>query len=260
MPRFILKFDDRTLTEYPIGSELTIGRLPDNMVIIDNPAVSGHHARVFLEGNQFVLEDLQSKNGTYVNEKHAVRATLKSGDVVLIGKHKLVFDETEAVKPVGPRPVQPSVDKTAYLDTKSHRARLARLREERARADEQAKMSDALQNGIAVLRVLDGRTDRREYELEGNTSFIGKSEISLVRLRGWFRPKEAAAIVRKETRYVLTVLKGRTFVNSRRLNGSHELTDGDILEIGGLIMKFCLSGASYDESRHSPEGARELAS
>jgi pSer/pThr/pTyr-binding forkhead associated (FHA) protein len=259
MPRFILKFEDRILNDYPVESELTIGRLPDNTLVIDNPAVSGHHARVFLDRDHYVVEDLRSKNGTYVNEKHALRATLQYGDIVLIGKHKLVFDETNAAEAVD-RPVQPTLGQTAYLDTKSHRARLTRLREERARADAQERMEAAARNGIAVLRVLDGRTDEPQYALEGRTSFIGKSTISLVRLRGWFRPKEAAAIVRKDAGYVLTVLRGRTFVNSRRLNGSHDLNNGDILEVGGLMMEFCLSVSSRDESRPSPDQARELAS
>jgi pSer/pThr/pTyr-binding forkhead associated (FHA) protein len=259
MPKLILKFEDQTLNEYPVGSDLTIGRLPDNTLVIDNPAVSGHHARVFPEGDHYVVEDLRSKNGTYVNEKHALRATLQNGDVMLIGKHKLVFDETDGTEGLAPRPFQPSLGKTAYLDTKSHRARLARLREERARADEQAKTAAAARNGFAVLRVLDGRTDQPEYALEARTSFIGKSRISLVRLHGWFRPKEAAAIVCNEKGYVLTVLRGKTFVNSHRLDASHDLKDGDILEVGGLTMEFCLSGTSRGESRSSPEQARELA-
>lgn len=254
MPRFILTFEDRTLTEHPIGPDLTIGRLPDNGLVIDSLAVSGHHARVFLDGEHYVLEDLRSRNGTYVNEKHTVRTTLENGDVVLIGKHRLLFDADGAADSAGPRPLQPSLDRTAYLDTKGHRARLASLREERVRADEQARMPAAAQNGTALLRILDGRTDRPEYALEGNTSFIGTSGISLVRLRGWFRPKEAAAIAREETGYVLTALRGRTFVNRRRVDGSHELRDGDVLEIGGLTMKFCLG------SRHAPEDAQERAS
>jgi pSer/pThr/pTyr-binding forkhead associated (FHA) protein len=135
MPRLILKFEERTLNEYPIESDVTIGRLADNTVVIDNPAVSGHHARIFLDGDHYVVEDLRSKNGTYVNEKHAVRATLQNGDVLLIGKHKLVFDETGTGESITPRPVQPTIGKTAYLDTKNHRARLTRLREERSRAE-----------------------------------------------------------------------------------------------------------------------------
>ena len=52
MAKLVLTFDERVLAEYPVDAEsdTTIGRLPDNTVVIDNPAVSGHHARIFVDG------------------------------------------------------------------------------------------------------------------------------------------------------------------------------------------------------------------
>lgn len=139
MAKLVLKFDERVLAEYPVDAdaETSIGRLPDNVVVIDNPAVSGHHARIFVDGADYVVEDLRSKNGTYVNDKHVVRAALRDGDVLLVGKHRLVFDLmalAEAAR--NPRGV-PTLGKTAYLNTKKHRDLLARLRTER-RAQAQA--------------------------------------------------------------------------------------------------------------------------
>ena len=93
MPKVILQFDDQTLKDYVVGPRVTIGRLPDNTVVIDNPAVSGHHASIVREADRFILEDLRSRNGTYVNEKQVYRHPLQNGDVVLIGKHQLRFDE-----------------------------------------------------------------------------------------------------------------------------------------------------------------------
>ena len=143
MPRLILKFDDRIVNEYALDSVVTIGRLPDNELVIDNPAVSGHHARILLEGDHYVVEDLRSKNGTFVNEQDVVRARLQNGDVLLVGKHKLVFDETTDAESIVGRPTLPSPGKTAYLDTKKQRTLLAKLRDERARkrahADAQAQ-------------------------------------------------------------------------------------------------------------------------
>src|SRR5687767_8692489 len=98
MPKLILQFEDRVVKEYVIETSATIGRLPDNTVVIDNPAVSSHHARIYRDGDRFAIEDLESKNGTFVNEKFVMnRRTLRDGDVVLIGKHKLVFDEAVLV-------------------------------------------------------------------------------------------------------------------------------------------------------------------
>jgi pSer/pThr/pTyr-binding forkhead associated (FHA) protein len=50
MAELFLKFDDKVLQEFLLsGDTITIGRQPDNVLRIDNPAVSGHHARVYAE-------------------------------------------------------------------------------------------------------------------------------------------------------------------------------------------------------------------
>jgi pSer/pThr/pTyr-binding forkhead associated (FHA) protein len=61
------------------------------MRMVDNPAVSGHHARIFRDDEDVILEDLSSTNGTFVNGQHTTRHALRHGDVVLVGKHLLVF-------------------------------------------------------------------------------------------------------------------------------------------------------------------------
>src|SRR5690242_3637496 len=115
MSKLILQFEGRMLKEYAVVPGLTIGRLPDNAVIIDNPAVSGHHARVAADGDRLILEDLHSTNGTFVNTQHITRHTLQHGDTILIGKHHLVFDATAGVE-LSAVPLQ-SLGDTVYLDT-----------------------------------------------------------------------------------------------------------------------------------------------
>ena len=92
MPKLILKFDDRDLSECAVGTHpITIGRLPDNNLVIDNPAVSGRHARVYREGNHYVLEDLKSTNGTFVNERKVARTHLSAGDTIKLGETAMQF-------------------------------------------------------------------------------------------------------------------------------------------------------------------------
>src|SRR5436190_6179860 len=234
MPRLILQFENRVLKEYPTGVMMTIGRLPDNAVMIDNPAVSSHHACVHRDGDQFIVEDLQSTNGTFVNEKRITRHTLRDGDVVLIGKHQIVFDAMgtgEMVESVAPEPVL-SIGDTVYLNTAQHRALLAKLGEPDAKGRQVAK--------VGVLRVVSGRTDRAEYSLDAHTSVVGTGAACLVRLQGWFKPKAAVAIARKADGYVATLLGGTTLINGQRLNGRSHLKDGDVLLISGLTLEFRL--------------------
>jgi len=71
-PKFLLKFHAAVIKEIPIDkTSLTIGRKPDNDVIIDNMAVSSHHARIIMQGRTYMIEDLQSTNGTKVNGESA---------------------------------------------------------------------------------------------------------------------------------------------------------------------------------------------
>src|SRR5688572_18163962 len=132
MPKLILKFDARELQECAVGTHpVTIGRLPDNMIVIDNPAVSGRHARVYKEGNHYVLEDLKSTNGTFVNDKPIARHTLLEGDNISVGKHSLVFtqkggEQAPAAAEASEQFV-PEIGGTMMLDTTKHKSLLAGL-------------------------------------------------------------------------------------------------------------------------------------
>ena len=94
MARLILSLDSQVLAEYNMSKErYTIGRLPDNDVRIDNPAVSGHHSLIINILNDSFLEDLNSTNGTYVNGKLIKKHALQHGDVITIGHHQLRFSD-----------------------------------------------------------------------------------------------------------------------------------------------------------------------
>lgn len=78
------------------GPVLSIGRFRENDVVIDNPAVSRHHARIVLEGGRLFLEDQGSDNGCVVNGRRVDRAPIAPGDDVQIGGHQLVLFAPEA--------------------------------------------------------------------------------------------------------------------------------------------------------------------
>ncbi len=96
MARLFLSLDNQVLAEYNMTKErYTIGRLPDNDVRIDNPAVSGHHSLIINILNDSFLEDLNSTNGTYVNGKLIKKHALQHGDVITIGHHQLRFSDQQ---------------------------------------------------------------------------------------------------------------------------------------------------------------------
>ena len=97
MARLILSLDGQVMAEYNMNKErYTIGRLPDNDIRIDNPAVSGHHSLIINILNDSFLEDLNSTNGTYVNGKLIKKHALQDGDVVTVGHHQLRFMDVQS--------------------------------------------------------------------------------------------------------------------------------------------------------------------
>ena len=99
MARLILEYHNDVLKDYPFRKgSITIGRHKDNTIILDNPEVSGYHARIDRKGPEFILTDLQSTNGTLVNSEHIVSTRLAHGDKITIGDHTLLFVGTEKAK------------------------------------------------------------------------------------------------------------------------------------------------------------------
>lgn len=70
---------------------VTIGRSPHSDLFLDDVTVSRHHARVIRDDNGYLVEDLNSLNGTYVNRKRIERHRLSDDDELQIGKFKLAF-------------------------------------------------------------------------------------------------------------------------------------------------------------------------
>jgi hypothetical protein len=75
----------------PQGDRTTIGRSPDCGVFLDDVTVSRRHAALVQRDAHWVIEDLGSLNGTFVNRRRVEAATLEDGDEIQIGKYRLTF-------------------------------------------------------------------------------------------------------------------------------------------------------------------------
>ena len=123
MPILTLQFKDKKLRDYPIaaGQSISIGRKTSNDIVIDNLAVSGSHARIESVSTTFVLRDLDSTNGTFVNEDKVSLHNLRHRDVIFIGKHELIFDRSDLMKKADLAQENLDDDKTRILDTSDFR-------------------------------------------------------------------------------------------------------------------------------------------
>ena len=78
---------------YPLSdSEHRIGRLFDNDILLTDLGVSGHHARIYRAPDGYAVEDLKSRNGTWVNGARADHAQLAHGDLLRLGATEMRFE------------------------------------------------------------------------------------------------------------------------------------------------------------------------
>ena len=148
----------------------------ENDLQIDNLAVSSFHARVEKQLGHYFIEDLNSTNGSFVNNKKITRWGLSHNDAVTIGKHTLVFlMEKDEGQPSAQGIRELEMDKTMVLETRQHKEVLDNMTYSGSR--------------IGILSVLEGGTDQPEYELTGNLTLIGKDPTAGIRLEGWLAPK-----------------------------------------------------------------------
>jgi len=236
MTKIILKFKDKVLKEIPVEKELiTIGRKPDNDIEIDNLAVSGHHARIFKMEDWFLIEDLSSLNGTFVNGKMIRESPLKNGDEILIGKHILKFISTDVATSAEPEAVlkKGEASETMVIDSKVQQEMLAQISKDRSLTSSGEVMGR--------FTVLEGGTDQKEYDLTERMTSIGKEHSAKIRLKGFFAPKFAAFVNRNKEGYFISAASGKELrVNGEVVSGKHRLQDGDIIQVGGIKMHFYL--------------------
>lgn len=240
MPKLVLKFEDAILKEIPMGgNEVSIGRSPDNGIVIDNPAVSHYHARVFNEEGRLTLQDFGSLNGTFVNGQRVNRTTLKPGDTVMVGKHTIMVTESREPEGLGewnggPKPVAPKINETVMLDTKERRNFIQQV----AAAGETSQVAPARVR-IGTLVIRSGSTDQKEYTLTDKLTVIGSSKMATVKLKGWFKPKAAAQINRRDDgSYYIGGADKVPNVNGEAISHPVKLASGDVIAVAGIELQF----------------------
>jgi pSer/pThr/pTyr-binding forkhead associated (FHA) protein len=233
MPKLLLKFNAAVIKEIAMEKEsISIGRKADNDIVIDNPAISGHHCKLTLEGGGYYVEDLESTNGTFVNEKRIKKSGLHHNDVVGVAKHAVVFlNEAEAAAESEP---EPSHDATMVL-TPQKQAELV--------AASSAAAKPAVAEKAGWLRIIKGAVDVAEHELKGMSTYIGKSDRVQVQIKGsglfGGAPEVAASVHRKPEGYILVaVTEGYPVVNGTKVAGSVVLKEGDMIDCGATTMMF----------------------
>jgi pSer/pThr/pTyr-binding forkhead associated (FHA) protein len=245
MARLALSLDGQVLAEYNMNKErYTIGRLPDNDIRIDNPAVSGHHSLIINILNDSFLEDLNSTNGTYVNGKLIKKHALQHGDVITVGHHQLRFvdqqdgqdeqDEFEKTMVITPssqskediRRVEQAVNQVNQVAPPASRFDPTATRP----GGDVASAPVALPK--AKLQVLSGAFAGRELELTKALTTLGRPGV------------QVAAITRRAEGYFIVHVDSGKEGDYPHVNGSaigpqaRRLRDNDVIQLAGVKMGF----------------------
>lgn len=206
--------------------ETIIGRIQENDIVIDNLAVSRRHAKIYVKDGKAVIKDLGSANGTFVNGLQVDEVELKSGDIILIGKHMLKFYEEES----------PSSEEslafrygegTVMFDAQTQEKFLEKLKSE-------------LSSFKAPKLIL---FDGKEIQIQNDSFRIGKNSNSNLKIDGLFVKSPHAKII-KRTDGTYKIVSMGSFLRPTKVNGTKVkeqiLRDGDIIGIGKHEMIFAL--------------------
>src|SRR5665213_2540147 len=80
-----------------IVERTTVGRVDDNTFQIADASVSSHHAEILLHGSDIVIKDLNSTNGTFINNDKITEAVFKPGQTLRLGQVELKIDDGKPV-------------------------------------------------------------------------------------------------------------------------------------------------------------------
>jgi pSer/pThr/pTyr-binding forkhead associated (FHA) protein len=239
MPRVILRFRNKNLSQFNLGAEgpVTIGRRPTNTIVIDNLAISGVHAKVEASDTHFVITDLNSKNGTFVNGRRIQQQRLQHKDVITVGKHHLVFDGRQPSMGNGRASGGPSLpdefeanQNTMFMDTVKYHQNFPSKPEPAA----------ARKNAQLIHRSGEGGV----WDLQELTEFrIGKSGVADIPVEGFFSflaGNPAATIVKQTDGFYLSPVKGLlgTRLNGQKIKSPTLLNPDDLIQVGGLILQY----------------------
>lgn len=230
MAKLVLSLNGTVLGNYFLEKErFVIGRRPTCDIQINDQGVSKEHAVILTVGNDQILEDLKSTNGTQVNGRRIQRHILQNGDVIEVGRYKIKYVNQKALPDM-------DFDKTLLIPAFDR----SRLKE--------AGVDLAINTGLQVeTAVATARAVRNVFPLGAVRVLSGAragQEIELVRpITAFGRPGNRAIISRRPHGYFVTHVSGRRppVVNGRAVGAEPQALDNlDQIEIDGEKLQFFL--------------------
>jgi pSer/pThr/pTyr-binding forkhead associated (FHA) protein len=226
MPEIIVKYEDKIVERFITEKKrVTIGRTPDNDIVLDNRGVSRRHAIIEFGDNQAVLIDNESLNGTFINARKVTEEVLKDNDIIAIAKYSMIFHQ-EAHKD---NELFGGMDGTMVLETKKQKELIAK-----------DKLSKKLttESGCSML-LGEHEAEKDSFPLAHSVVTIGRSKAANIKAKGVFLSSVQAKIVKDGTDFWLVNLgrKGKTKVNGEDVD-RHLLRNDDLIQVGKTVFRY----------------------
>jgi len=233
MPKLVLKFRENVLREIPLADiPITIGRTEENDIIINNLGVSRKHARISKQGNEYMLEDLASRNGTLINNKEVQQAKLQDKDDINIGKHNIIYFEHETAINTEPFPNN-SKDTTLQAEDT---VKLSDHKTKPIRKDDVRKEMASAKAGV---NILSGGMEQDSVLFQRLLVVAGKGPSVDIRIKGQYDKEVVFIISHRPNGYFISPPKGIVLtINGKAINDYVRLTHDDIIEAGETKMQF----------------------
>ncbi len=241
MAKVFLKFNSAIIKEYLLDKdEITFGRKLTNDISIDHPTVSGFHGKIKKVGDHFVVEDLNSTNGTFINGRRVKEGQIKDKDQIGVAGHILDFHADDKSAPSTDSPVS-NGPKPATAPAKTPDSLSSEIQKEISRKNSGAPASSA----TGVVRIIAGGVNgQTEVNLKDLVTYIGTTDQAMIKIKGFLAPSLAAAISKRPEGYFLKAVKqGYPKVNGVAVNEQVLLENGALIEVGGTNMVFYRSDA-----------------
>jgi pSer/pThr/pTyr-binding forkhead associated (FHA) protein len=236
MIKLTLKLKETQLEEFAFEKGMiNIGRSKENNIVIDNIAISRKHAQIeFKEGTGYVLRDLHSSNGTFLNgvQIDVNDHELSDGDVIGLAKFEIFVKGLASPPKTAPRILpREDVEGTMIFDAARRKA------SPEAEAIPEQKVFPE-----PILSVTKGPAKGKDFKITKEETSLGKGSQDDIPVAGWFVSSPHAKITRHGDRFYISHLGG--FLSSTKVNGvsikknGHILKNKDEVEIGNCTFVF----------------------
>lgn len=246
MAKVYLKFNSAVIKEIKIEKdEITFGRKSGNDIVIDHPTISGFHGKIKKDGDNFVVEDLGSTNGTFLRGQKIKSGTLKDGDQLGVAGHILEFhlNDTSNVA-ITTSPANTPINEKVQALSQDIEAQKQMLKDAMGLGKEKEKEPEGiikkLAPGTGVVKIISGAVNgQTEVYLKELVTYIGTTDQAAIKIKGFLVPSLAAAISHRPEGYFLKAVKaGYPKVNGNAVSEQVFLENGALIEVGGTNMVF----------------------